>query len=119
MAEMSADDTGDLAVKPTISVCVPTYNNSATIARCLRSILDQEGVAFEIVVVDDNSSDGFAAIAAAMLRPGDRLIRNESRLGLSGNRNKCLELARGACIQFVHADDWLLPDPAKARAMLC
>jgi glycosyltransferase involved in cell wall biosynthesis len=99
----------DLPVNPTISVCVPMYNNSATIVRCLRSILDQDGVEFEIVVVDDDSSDDCAAIAATMLRPGDRLICNESRLGLNQNHNKCLELARGTCVQFVHADDWLLP----------
>ncbi len=55
---------------PTVSVCVPVYNNSATIARCLRSVLDQDGVDFEIVVVDDDSSDESAAIAATMLRRG-------------------------------------------------
>ncbi|BBX73786.1 glycosyltransferase family 2 protein [Mycobacterium shinjukuense] len=96
-------------MNPTISVCVPMYNNSATIVHCLRSILDQDGVDFELVVVDDDSADDCAAIAATMLRPGDRLIRNESRLGLNQNHNKCLEVARGTCIQFVHADDWLLP----------
>jgi glycosyltransferase involved in cell wall biosynthesis len=94
---------------PTISVCIPIYNNSTTLARCLRSVLDQDGVDFEIVVVDDDSSDDSLAIAASMLRAGDRLIRNEFRLGLNLNHNKCLELARGTYVQFVHADDWLLP----------
>ncbi len=99
-----------------MSVCVPMYNNGATIARCLRSILDQEGVDFEVVVVDDDSTDDGAAIATALLRPGDRLIRNTSRLGLNGNHNKCLELARGTCVQFVHGDDWLLPDALQRLA---
>lgn len=94
---------------PPVSVCVPMYNNSATIERCLRSILDQDGVDFEIVVVDDDSSDDCAAIAAAMLRPGDRLIHNQPNLGLNGNHNKCVEVARGRYIQFVHGDDRLLP----------
>lgn len=85
------------------------YNNGATIERCLRSILDQDGVDFEIVVVDDDSSDDGAAIAERLLRPGDRLIRSRSRLGLNGNHNECLKRARGTCIQFVHGDDWLLP----------
>lgn len=89
------------------------YNNSTTIERCLQSILDQDGVDFEIVVVDDESSDDCVAIATAMLRPQDRLIRNEVRLGLSGNHNKCIEVARGECIQFVHGDDWLLPGALK------
>jgi hypothetical protein len=44
------------------------------------------------------------------------LIRNRSRLGLNGNHNKCLELARGRHVQFVHADDWLLPGALKTLA---
>jgi glycosyltransferase involved in cell wall biosynthesis len=103
------EDVNDLPMSPVVSVCVPLYNSSSTIARCLRSILDQDGVAFEILVVDDDSDDDGAAIAATMLRPGDRLVRNASRLGLNENHNKCLALARGSCIQFVHGDDWLLP----------
>ena len=94
---------------PLISVCVPMYNNSTTIGRCLRSVLDQDGVEFEIVVVDDDSTDDSVDIARTMLRSQDRLVSNGSRLGLNGNHNKCLELARGECIQFVHGDDWLLP----------
>jgi glycosyltransferase involved in cell wall biosynthesis len=92
------------------------FNNSATIARCLWSILDQNGVDFEIIVVDDDSSDDCAAIAREMLRPGDRLVRNTPRLGLNGNHNKCLQLARGKCVQFVHGDDWLLPDALQTLA---
>lgn len=94
---------------PLVSVCIPMYNNATTIARCLDSVLAQDGVDFELVVVDDESSDGGADIVARVLRPGDRLVRNDRRLGLVGNHNRCLELARGTYIQFVHADDWLLP----------
>nr|WP_085253683.1 glycosyltransferase [Mycobacterium saskatchewanense] len=101
---------------PTVTVCVPMYNNGATIERCLRSILEQDGVDFEIVVVDDDSSDDSTAIAATMLRPGDRLLHNMPRLGLNGNHNRCLELARGDYIQFVHGDDWLLPGALKTLA---
>jgi glycosyltransferase involved in cell wall biosynthesis len=106
---VNPDEVDELPTRPLISVCVPMYNNSATIERCLRSILDQDGIEFEIVVCDDNSSDDCAAIAASLLRTGDRLIRNQTNLGLNGNHNKCIEMARGRCIQFVHGDDWLLP----------
>ncbi len=92
------------------------YNNAATIARCLRSILDQDGVDFEIVVVDDQSSDDGATVVSQLLRPGDRLIRNETRQGLNENHNRCLELARGRCVQIVHGDDWLLPGALKTLA---
>jgi glycosyltransferase involved in cell wall biosynthesis len=105
---VNSNDAEGLPASPLISVCVPMYNNGATIVRCLRSVLDQDGE-FEIVVVDDDSSDDSVAIATTMLRAGDRLIRNGSRLGVSQNHNKCLQLARGSYIQFVHGDDWLLP----------
>lgn len=103
-------------VSPPVSVCIPMYNNAATIERCLRSVLEQEGIEFEIVVVDDDSSDDGPAIAARLLRPGDRLIRNESRVGLNQNHNKCLESARGDYVQFVHGDDWLLPGALQTLA---
>lgn len=106
---MNPDQIDDGQARPLVSVCVPMYNNSDSIARCLRSILDQDGVDFEIVVVDDDSADDCAEIVASLLRPGDRLIRNQSRLGLNQNHNRCLELARGECVQIVHGDDWLLP----------
>lgn len=113
---MSSDNVAAGSAQPLVSVCVPMYNNSATIERCLRSILDQDGVGagdFEIVVVDDDSTDDCAAIASALLRPADRLVRNQPRLGLNGNHNKCLEVARGELIQIVHGDDWLLPGALK------
>lgn len=113
---MSTNSTDNAPAKRLVSVCVPMYNNGATIERCLRSILDQEGIDFEIVVVDDQSSDEGATTAATMLRAGDRLIRNQSRLGLNGNHNKCLESARGDYVQFVHGDDWLLPGALRTLA---
>lgn len=112
---MNSNDAEGLPTSPLISVCVPMYNNGATIARCLRSVLDQDGE-FEILVVDDNSSDDSVDIAATMLRAGDRLIRNESNLGGHQNHNKCLKLARGSYIQFVHGDDCLLPDALQTLA---
>jgi glycosyltransferase involved in cell wall biosynthesis len=108
-------NTEGLTVPPLITVCVPMYNNSSTIERCLRSVLDQEAD-FEILVVDDGSCDDCVSLATPLLRPGDRLVRNTSRLGAAGNHNKCMELARGTYIQFVHGDDYLLPDALRTLA---
>lgn len=113
---LSSDANGDSAAGPLVSVCVPMYNNGATIERCLRSVLEQDGVDFEIIVLDDQSTDNGAATAAPLLRVGDRLIHNESRLGLNGNHNRCLELARGELVQFLHGDDWLLPGALRTLA---
>jgi glycosyltransferase involved in cell wall biosynthesis len=115
VVSMNSTHMDALSARPLISVCVPMYNNGATIARCLRSILDQDGD-FEILVVDDCSSDDSVAIAATMLRPGDRLVSNESNLGQLPNHQRCLELARGRYIQFVHCDDYLLPGALQTLA---
>jgi glycosyltransferase involved in cell wall biosynthesis len=115
VVSMNSTDIDALSAHPLISVCVPVYNNGATIARCLRSIVDQDGD-FEILVVDDCSSDDSVLIAATMLRPGDRLISNESNLGQFENHQRCLELARGRYIQFVHCDDYLLPGALQTLA---
>jgi glycosyltransferase involved in cell wall biosynthesis len=113
--EMKSTDNDALSARPLISVCVPMYNNSATIARCLRSILDQDGD-FEILVVDDCSSDDSTAVAATMLRPRDRLVSNQFNLGQFENHQKCLDLARGRYVQFVHCDDYLLPGALQTLA---
>ncbi|WP_299569847.1 glycosyltransferase [uncultured Williamsia sp.] len=103
---MTARDRGD---RPRISVCVPLYNNASTVERCVRSVLDQDLDDVEIVVVDDASDDEGVALARAMLRPGDRVVVNPGRLGAAANHNRCLDLARGEFVQFVHGDDELLP----------
>jgi hypothetical protein len=103
-------------VTPTVSVCIPVYNNASTLLRCLDSVLAQDGVDFEVVVVDDDSSDDSVAVATAALNATGRLIRNRPRLGLAGNHNRCMDLARGKYIQFVHADDWLLPGALQTLA---
>ena len=110
---MSDLEEGTLSEKTelcSVSVCVPMYNNADTIARCIESILVQRHRDFELLIVDDGSTDGSVAIASALLRESDRLIVNASRLGLSSNHNKCIALARGDIVQFVHGDDRLHPD---------
>jgi hypothetical protein len=92
------------------------YNDGSTLTRCLDSVLAQDGVEFEVLVVDDGSSDDRAASATAALKPPHRLVRNSPRRGLAGNHNRCLDLDRGNYIQFVHADDWPLPGALQTLA---
>jgi hypothetical protein len=103
---VTARDRGD---RPRVTVCVPLYRNASTVERCLRSVLAQDLDDVEILVVDDASDDGGAELAQAMVRPGDRVVVNSARLGAAGNHNRCLDLARGDLVQFVHGDDELLP----------
>ena len=92
-----------------LSVCIPVYNSAATVERSIESVLAQTYRAFECVVVDNNSTDATVAKVAAFTDPRIRLVRNETNIGLVGNHNKCVRVAGGELIQFVHGDDRLLP----------
>jgi glycosyltransferase involved in cell wall biosynthesis len=92
---------------PLASICVPTYNGAAYFRECLASIHAQTLGDFEVLIVDDESTDDTLAIAAEFARRDQRfqIHRNPKRLGLVGNWNRSLELARGEWIKFVFQDD--------------
>lgn len=96
---------------PSISVCIPTYNGTAYLHACLDSLLAQTFADFEVIVVDDHSSDTSFAIAEqyAVRDNRIRVHRNAHNLGLVGNWNRCVELAQGAWIKFLFHDDLLAP----------
>ncbi|MDD9855340.1 MAG: glycosyltransferase [Gammaproteobacteria bacterium] len=93
---------------PVISVVMASYNSRRHIAEALDSILRQCFGDFEIIVVDD-SSDGAAAIVAAYTDPRIRLIKNQTKTGISNARNQGIAQARGEFIAFHDADDVSLP----------
>jgi glycosyltransferase involved in cell wall biosynthesis len=103
-------------VKPRLSFVVPTWNGAAFLPRTLRSLLAVRGVELEVVVGDDASSDGSAEVArqvAAELDEG-RAARVtvhafRDRLGLAGNWNRVLRLARGEYVTLFGQDDFCEP----------
>lgn len=97
--------------RPAVSVCIPTYNGRAHLAECIDSIRAQTLTDFEVVICDDQSSDGTLDFAR-LLAQGDarfRFISNSRRLGLVGNWNNCVDEARGEWIKFVFQDDTISP----------
>lgn len=96
---------------PFFSVCVPVYNGGAYLKQCLDSVLGQTFQNFEIVVVDDGSSDDSVALIGqyAQREPRLRFHRNETNLGLVANWNKCLSLAQGTWVKFLFQDDFWEP----------
>jgi glycosyltransferase involved in cell wall biosynthesis len=94
---------------PTVSVLIPSYNGASYIASAIDSVLQQDGVDLEIIVVDDNSTDGTVSIVERYDDPRVRLFQNAANLGPESNWNRALELAEGAYIKLLPQDDLLLP----------
>lgn len=105
-----------MTTTPLLSYIVLSYNYERYIAQTLRSILDQTVQDFEIIVVDDASSDASVAIVSALGDPRIRLFVNEKNLGGAGSYNRAVQEARGEWLVNLDADDWI--DPRKAEIQL-
>jgi teichuronic acid biosynthesis glycosyltransferase TuaG len=106
-------------MNPTVSVVMPAYNAAAYIGAAIRSVLAQSHKDWELIVVDDCSTDDSASIVADFARDDDRirLIRLERNRGApAGPRNLAIQAARGEWIAFLDADD--LWHPEKLRWQL-
>lgn len=96
---------------PKISVVIPMYNKAPHIVRAIRSVLSQTEADFEVVVIDDGSTDEGAEIVANMFLPDSRLklLRQENQ-GVSAARNRGVCEAHSDLIAFLDADDEWEPD---------
>ena len=95
-----------------VSLCVPTYNRAAALAKALASAQAQSFADLEILVVDNHSTDDTEALVreAARADPRIRYVRHAENIGLARNFSACIEEARGELIKFLCDDDWLERD---------
>ena len=96
-----------------VSVCVPNYNNAQYLEQCLLSAVNQEYDNFEVIFVDDCSTDNSLPIAKDIAKkfPDKVFIySNENNIGQPKNTNKALKLCNGEYVVILHSDDCLLPN---------
>jgi glycosyltransferase involved in cell wall biosynthesis len=95
---------------PAISVVMPLYNRAATVRAAIDSVLAQTFADFELIVVDDGSTDGSADVVAAIGDPRLMLVRLGSNGGGNAARNEGIRRARGRIVSFLDSDDLYLPN---------
>ena len=94
---------------PLVSVCIPVYNTERFIADAITSALSQTYRDFEIVIVDNASTDTTPQRLARFSDPRIRVFRNDENIGAAGNFNRAVSLARGRYLKVLCADDVLYP----------
>jgi glycosyltransferase involved in cell wall biosynthesis len=103
-----------MSYPPFVSVVVPVFNGEATIETCLRSLLAQDYESFEVIVVDNESTDGTAAVLEGF---ADRAtVLREARRGAAAARNRGIREARGDVVAFTDGD--CVADPGWLRAVV-
>lgn len=98
------------APEPAVSVILPCHNAARTLASALRSVLVQSFSDFELLLIDDGSTDGTAGIAAASGDPRLRYLADGRRRGLAARLNQGVALARGRYVARMDADDVSFPE---------
>jgi glycosyltransferase involved in cell wall biosynthesis len=97
-----------MQMSPSISVIIPLYNKEKSIKKTIKSVLDQTYTNFEIVVVDDGSTDNSVEILTAIGDDRIIIIHKENE-GVSSARNYGIKCAKGEYIFFLDADDLIFP----------
>lgn len=96
-------------MKPLVSVIVPSYNHARFLGQAIEAVMAQTFEDWEIVLVDDGSSDGSLEVARSFQDRRIRVYQNERNLGTYGNQQRALGLAEGDLIAVLNSDDLWAP----------
>lgn len=97
-------------LKIKLSVIVPVYNVELYLEKCVNSILEQTFKDFELILVDDGSSDSSSQICEAYKRDERVIVIHKSNGGLSDARNIGIRQSKGEYLSFIDSDDWIDKD---------
>ena len=97
--------------KPAISVIIPVYNAQEGLSQCIDSLLDQTFSDYEIIILNDGSTDNSLEVIQNYASKNDsiRVIDKENE-GVAKTRNRGIVLAKGEYIVFIDNDDFIAPD---------
>jgi glycosyltransferase involved in cell wall biosynthesis len=95
---------------PTVSVVIPTYNRAELLGRSIRSVLNQSYTDFEIIVVDDASSDDTANVVSEFVDQRITYVPLNKNIGAGGARNVGIRRSGGKFLAFQDSDDEWLPE---------
>ena len=99
-----------MAHSPKVSVVIPVYNSRRYVSEAIESILSQSFTDFELVLIDDASTDGSLDVLRSFEVPRVRVEPNEVNLGLAGSHNRGIDLARGQYLAMLDHDDCSYPE---------
>ena len=114
----SFSDTQLNTLMPFFSVIIPLYNKAPYVAKTIESVLRQTFSDYELMVIDNGSTDGSGDIVAKYSDPRLQIHRIEENAGVSNARNKGVELTSAPYITFLDADDWWEPSFLEEMARL-
>jgi glycosyltransferase involved in cell wall biosynthesis len=100
---------------PLVTVAIPVFRGEQYIQSAIDSVLSQTLRDFELLVVDNDSNDRTVDIVLSYSDPRIMLVRNEKNIGVEGNWNKCLSLAKGRYIKILPHDDTIEPNCLKEQ----
>ena len=99
---------------PAVSIIIPVYNAEKSLRRCIDSVLHQEYTDFELLLINDGSTDSSGSICDAYAQQDCRVhVIHKENTGVSDTRNAGLDRAKGTFVQFLDSDDWITPDATK------
>ena len=96
--------------EPHVSIVVPVYNGEQYLHRCIKSALAQNYNSFEVLVIDDGSTDGTASILEFYAKNFKVRTFYQQHSGVAIARNTGVQMAYGELIAFLDSDDWITPD---------
>lgn len=95
---------------PLVTVMIPCYNSSSTLARAISSLIAQSHENWEAILIDDGSVDHPEKVLEQFADPRIRAYRNSENQGRGACRQLALEKMRGQYLTMLDSDDWILPD---------